>query len=170
MNQIKAKILEKLGKNVNKVILVRYQGVSPCVRPQISPDKKPYPQAKYPQESIKKYLFITSHYFGKNELFWTIGDRTYELHVQNTSYERNETNLQYIDYETGQPVGLNNTCLVAYPPTVLNRLLDAKQLKDLAHAVGSPAGGYVVLAVAVLASIVFGFLLGQNINLQPPPA
>lgn len=153
MNTLKGHILEKIGQNVNKIMLLRVVGR----------DNKGNPQ----------YVNVASHFFEAHEKFWKFGENTYELHPQNEAYLRQQSHVQFADFETGCPISMGGGATVAYSPKVLHRLMKVEHLSGLAKVVASPAGGYIIILAAVGVGVLIGVLVTPYLPLPggaPPSA
>lgn len=155
MNYLKAEIYEKLGKRLNKaMILRRVEG--------------PVDQAHY--------VLVATRFFNADEKFWKMDDRhAYELHLENESYTRGQTHVQFLDFESGNPIMMGPGAQVVYPPHVLIRMLGAEHVRIAVSASVGSAGNLLILGACVGVGVLIGFIVGQfvpmpgSVPVQPPP-
>lgn len=150
MNYLKAEIYEKLGKRLNKaMILRRVEG--------------PIDQAHY--------VLVATRFFNTDEKFWKMDEtHAYELHLENESYTRGQTHVQFLDFESGKPIKMGPGAQVTYPPHVLIRMLKAEHVRIAVSASIGSTGNLLILGACIGVGVLIGFIIGQFITMPGPGA
>lgn len=155
---------EKLGRTTYKAALMVPLGETNPTYPTFKPDlKTPFkPEAG---KKIRCYRAIKGHYFKPTDKFWKLNKTTtYELHPENTSYEKGECHIQFINAETGAPISYHEIDAVTFTPQALTQVIAAEWVKQSVAANKGLNTGYLVLGMCAVAFLAIGFLLGTNID------
>lgn len=155
-----------MGKPVNKAYLLRYIGSEKKRLPQKDPWGNEFiPKWETDAEAIiKKYARVATHYYAADEMFWKYKKKhAYELHKQNSSLQIGHADISYIDYETGAPIGMDDTIQVTYPPKVLMRFLKVDHLEGAGRSVAGGNVNWLIVIMAMGIGLAVGFLIAQNL-------
>lgn len=161
---------EKLGRTVNKVMLLRNVGEflqeEPVYKTEIHSDgTKTVTIANEPKKVIK-WRVVAQRYFGHWERFWELGHgktkQAYELKLENESYGRGEVHVQFIDFDTGDALNFTGRVKAAMSPQNLQEAIDVKVVKEF----GNRLKGANFMAIWFLVGFAIGglllFMVGQN--------
>lgn len=160
MNSLTGQIREKTGRSTYKAILLKPLGETQTQEPI----KTPTGLANYDvnPRRLRIYRMIAAHYFTPKEMFWKRSkNETYELHLQNTSYERGESHIQYINADSGAPIVLQEIGGIVHGPKTLSRLFKVEHINAAAMTLKSNAG-LVIMIVVFAAGFAIGALVFQN--------
>lgn len=151
---------ERLGKAVNKIILLRKIGQTERVY-----DVEIESGGRMTCRDTKiRYCVVKQHYFGSKETLWKFDkEHTYELHLDEVAYVRGQTSVQFKDFDSGASLGIGGGEVIARrDPVTLTRLVGIKHLNTFADSVKSTSPQLVGVLIGLLVAAPMFFMIGQN--------
>jgi hypothetical protein len=143
MHTTEGLIREKLGRTVNKVMLLRNVGID--------------------AEGVPKYRVVAQKFFRGTERFWMFQGDAYELKLENEAYGRGETHVQFLDYDTGDSINMTGLVKAASNPKLLGRAVEVEHIKVFVRQ-NKAAVAWVFLIIGIAVGVAIGFSIGQNIG------
>lgn len=158
-------VLEKVGRSVNKVMLLRNVGQSEIEKEVEQAD------GSFQKQKVKviKRRVVAAHYFSSKEHFWLLKTRVdgirvhkaYELKLEHEIYGRGEVHVQFLDFDTGDALNMDGQMVIANErPEYLARLVDTKHIVDFLHQHKQEIQWIFLVVGGVLGGVI-GFLVGK---------
>lgn len=195
--QLEGWINEKLGRHVNKAMLLKFAGYSQTTVYKIGTDGLPEYETKnvtkqakldngqivnvdvpektpvMEEKKFKRYVVIRQIYFKNSEITWKIKldgqEHAYLLNVINTAYQRGSVNVQFIDAETGNGVNMSGVVLIPteYEPKKLSIAMQTKHLSTFINQ-NKQQIAWAFLAIGVVLGVFIGFVISGYIPKNVP--
>lgn len=165
MHDLVGYAFEKLGRAVNKVMLLRNVGEIEVER-EVQMSVKGVVSLVKKSVKLVKWRVVAQHYFLPKEQFWEFGNKAYELKLEHETYGRGEVHVQFLNFETGDALNMNGCVLASEKPEYLKRLVNTQHIKDFVMQ-NKQQVAWVFIVIGLAAGIAVGFVLGQNIHLAP---
>lgn len=168
MHDFEGWLRERLGRTVNKVMLLRNVGEfyeqKPVVQKEFHQDGTVTEKLVSEPRKIIKWRVVMQKYFGHWEKFWSLGKKgfAYELELANEAYGRGETHVQFIDYDTGDSLNFTGRVLARKDPTTLNEAIDVKVVKAFSDRLKGSGFMVVWFLVGFFIGGLLLFMIGQN--------
>lgn len=154
---------ERIGRTVNKVIILRFVGMidQPVTKTKIVKGKIVH----YRQiVKVPRYRAVARHYFTNKDTDWRAKKlgKAYELYATDETFSINETHFQFLDYETGNTLNIGAGQIGAREnPVKLDEKIETDSIKTFVQQ-NKTTIAWAFLAIGILVGIFIGFSIGQN--------
>lgn len=162
MNNFVGWTKEKLGRSTFKAVLLKPVAETERIYNLKTPEGKAYYPPK-DAKTVKVWQAIKAHYFNPTDKLWKDKKMgSFELHLENVSYQRNEAKLLFIDAESGAPVSFDQLGAVTFTPQALTQVVGAEWVRMSVQAAKNLNVGWAIMAVLFGFGLVVGLLVGMN--------